>query len=119
MESSRASPTHRPREDGLTHPADASKTNLADALALPTRLTSFPNLYLSGLGIFANRYSCMAEDVLTAEKQALLEEQVASVMASFQSMLSIERVQVCSGRSRRSEPTVGVYGHRNEAQRGG
>jgi hypothetical protein len=34
VEGSRASPTHRPREDGLTHPADTSRSNLADALGL-------------------------------------------------------------------------------------
>jgi hypothetical protein len=27
-------PQHRPREDGFTHPADPSRSNLADALAL-------------------------------------------------------------------------------------
>jgi len=36
---------------------------------------------------------CTAEDVLTPEKQALLEQQVAVVMANFQALLSIERVQ--------------------------
>jgi hypothetical protein len=30
-------PPHRPREDGLTHPADASRSNLAFALALLSR----------------------------------------------------------------------------------
>jgi hypothetical protein len=32
--SSRASPPHRPREDGLIHPADTSRTNLASVLGL-------------------------------------------------------------------------------------
>jgi hypothetical protein len=34
MESSRASPPHRPREEGLAHPADTSRPNLAAALGL-------------------------------------------------------------------------------------
>jgi hypothetical protein len=37
LESSRASPPHRPREDGLAHPADSSRTNLAAALGLLSR----------------------------------------------------------------------------------
>jgi hypothetical protein len=37
VESSRASPPLRPREDGLNHPADTLRTNLADALALLSR----------------------------------------------------------------------------------
>jgi hypothetical protein len=34
VKSSRASPAHKPREGGLAHPADASRTNLADVLGL-------------------------------------------------------------------------------------
>jgi hypothetical protein len=34
---SRASPPHRPREEGLAHPADTSRTNLAAALGLLSR----------------------------------------------------------------------------------
>ena len=37
VEGSRASPPHRRREDGLTHPADTSRFNLADALGLLSR----------------------------------------------------------------------------------
>jgi hypothetical protein len=37
VESSRASPPHSPREDGLDHPADTSISNLAAALALLSR----------------------------------------------------------------------------------
>jgi hypothetical protein len=37
VSSSRASPPHRPREDGLDHPADTSITHLAAALALLSR----------------------------------------------------------------------------------
>jgi hypothetical protein len=37
VESSRASPPHRPREDELGHPADTSRTNLAAALGLLSR----------------------------------------------------------------------------------
>jgi hypothetical protein len=37
VESSRASPPHRSREDRLTHPADTSRSNLAAALALLSR----------------------------------------------------------------------------------
>jgi hypothetical protein len=37
VESSRASPPHRLREDGLIHPADTSRTNLAAALRLLSR----------------------------------------------------------------------------------
>ena len=38
VESSRASPAHMPREDGFAHPADTSRSNLAAALALLSRL---------------------------------------------------------------------------------
>ena len=34
MEKSRVSPPHRPREDGLAHPVDTSRSNLAAALGL-------------------------------------------------------------------------------------
>jgi hypothetical protein len=34
VESSRASPPHRPRENRLAHSADTSRSNLADALSL-------------------------------------------------------------------------------------
>jgi hypothetical protein len=45
-ESSRAWPPHRPREDGLAHPADTSRSNLAAALGLLSRWLSkpFPSL---------------------------------------------------------------------------
>ena len=33
---------HRPREDGFAHPADTSRTNLADALGLRSRRLSKP-----------------------------------------------------------------------------
>jgi hypothetical protein len=36
-ESCGASPLHRPREDGLTYPADTSRTNLAAALGVLPR----------------------------------------------------------------------------------
>jgi hypothetical protein len=44
-ESSRASPPHRPREGGLAHPADTSRTNLAEALGLLSRRRRVTNLY--------------------------------------------------------------------------
>jgi hypothetical protein len=37
VEDSRASPPHRPREDRLTHPADTSRSNIAEALGLLSR----------------------------------------------------------------------------------
>jgi hypothetical protein len=37
VEKTRASPPHGPLEDGLNHPADASRSNLADALNLLSR----------------------------------------------------------------------------------
>jgi hypothetical protein len=43
LESSRAWPPHRPREDGLAHPAAASRPNLASALGLP-KPSRFPKL---------------------------------------------------------------------------
>jgi hypothetical protein len=47
VESSSASPPHRPREEGLTHPADPSRSNLAAALALLSRWrpSKRPGLY--------------------------------------------------------------------------
>jgi hypothetical protein len=43
VEGGRASPPHRPREGGLAHPADTSRSNLADALGLLSRWDGFPN----------------------------------------------------------------------------
>ena len=42
-ESSRVSPPHRPREDGLTRPADTSRSNIASALGLLSRRLSEPS----------------------------------------------------------------------------
>jgi hypothetical protein len=42
FESSRASPPHRPLEDGLTHPTDTSRSNLASALGA-YKVAAFPN----------------------------------------------------------------------------
>jgi hypothetical protein len=42
VESSRAWPPHRPREEGFTHPADTSRSNLAAALALVVVSKPFP-----------------------------------------------------------------------------
>jgi hypothetical protein len=49
VESSRASPPRRPREDGLTHPADTSRSNLAAAccLAFQTRVCGDGRAYAS------------------------------------------------------------------------
>jgi hypothetical protein len=41
QEDSRASPPHRLREEGLAHPADASRSNLAAALALLSEVAAF------------------------------------------------------------------------------
>jgi hypothetical protein len=41
VESSRASPPHRPRDDGLAHPADSSRSNLASTLGLLSRAAAF------------------------------------------------------------------------------
>ena len=45
-ERSRASPPHRPREDGLAHPADASRSNLADCLGSAFEPAAFQTLAL-------------------------------------------------------------------------
>jgi hypothetical protein len=42
VEGSRASPRHRPREDGLAHSADTPRSNRADGLGLPSS-GGFPN----------------------------------------------------------------------------
>jgi hypothetical protein len=42
--SSRVSPPHRPRENGLAHPADPSRPNIAFALGLLSRWRPFPFL---------------------------------------------------------------------------
>jgi hypothetical protein len=50
VESSRASPLHRPRKDGFAHPADTSRPNLAEALALLSRRLATP--LVRGTGVW-------------------------------------------------------------------
>jgi hypothetical protein len=54
VESSRASPPHRSREDGLAHPADTSRTNLASAVR--------SNDLIAGVAATRSHDSCNAVD---------------------------------------------------------
>jgi hypothetical protein len=99
-EGSRASPPLRPREDGLAHPADSSRTNLADTLNLRGGGGGFLGQRVGrGKGVVAG--ACRGgEYTPLVHVQARRDAVVTAAVADHQLARSGGRRQTCAASSR-------------------
>ena len=72
-QSSRASPPYRPREDGLAHPADPSRTNLAAALDLLSTWRLSKTLDSSGTEAYVEKEAAATAAAKEAAKKEATE----------------------------------------------